>query len=131
MTERTVALRPLDGELAVCRLPADAAAPPIPDSAPLYSVTRTADELSIVCPAADAPSRAKVEGGWRALSVQGPLDFELTGILAALTQPLAAAGVPVFAISTYDTDYILVRYDDVDAAIDALRRVGHTVTRQT
>lgn len=127
MTVSTVALRPLEGELAICRLPADAPSPPVPASAALYSVTRTADELSIVCPVADAPRDATVEPGWRALSVEGPLDFALTGIMAALTQPLAAAGVPMFAISTYDTDYVLVRYHDFDAAIDALRGAGHTV----
>jgi hypothetical protein len=127
MTASTVALRTLDGELAICRLPADAPSPPVPVCAALYSITRTADELSIVCPVADAPPDATVEAGWRALRVQGPLDFALTGIMAALTQPLAVAGVPVFAVSTYDTDYVLVRDQDLNAAIDALRRAGHTV----
>jgi hypothetical protein len=127
MTAPTVAVRPLDGELAVCRLPADAASPPVPEYASLYSVTRTAEELSIVCPVADAPLGAKVEGGWRALCVQGPLDFGLTGILAALTTPLAAKGVAVFAVSTYDTDYLLVRDHQLDSALTVLRRAGHTV----
>ena len=80
----TVTLRVLDGELAVCRLPAAAPAPPIPAGAGLFSATRTRDELSIVCPRADAPPDAEVEPGWRALGVLGPLDFGLTGILAAL-----------------------------------------------
>ena len=121
-------VRTLGGELAVCRLPADAAAPPIPDRAALFSVTRTSEELSIVCPAADAPGDAQVESGWRALAVEGPLDFGLTGILASLAQPLAAAGIPIFALSTYDTDYVLVRAPALEAAVAALRDAGHTVT---
>jgi len=120
-------LRTLDGELVVCRLPADAAAPPIPDRAALFSVTRTSEELSIVCPAADAPPDAKVEPGWRALRVEGPLDFGLTGILASLAQPLADAGIPIYALSTYDTDYVLVRASALEAATVALRHAGHTV----
>jgi uncharacterized protein len=127
MTAPTVTLQVVDAELAICRLPCDAPSPPVPASAALYSVTRTADELSIVCPVADAPPDATVEAAWRALRVEGSLDFALTGIMAALAQPLAAAGVPVFAVSTYDTDYVLVRHHDVEAAIDALRRAGHTV----
>jgi uncharacterized protein len=126
VTTPTVTLRALDGELAVCRLPADAPAPPVLDAA-FYSITRTGDELSIVCPLADVPPGATVEGGWAALRVQGPLDFALTGILAALTQPLAAAGIPVFAVSTYDTDYVLVRDHDLATAIESLRHAGHTV----
>jgi uncharacterized protein len=120
-------LRTLDGELAVCRLPGDAAAPPMPARSALFSVTRTSEELSIVCPAADAPRDATVEPGWRALCVEGPLDFGLTGILASLAQPLADAGIPIYALSTYDTDYVLVRASALEAATVALRDAGHTV----
>lgn len=103
-----VRLRVLDGELAVCRLAADAQPPHIP-GAELFAVTRTRDELSVVCPVGDAPAGAAVERGWRALGVLGPLDFALTGVLAGIAVPLADAGVSIFAVSAYDTDYVLVR----------------------
>ncbi|MGI8778619.1 MAG: ACT domain-containing protein [Solirubrobacteraceae bacterium] len=124
-----VTLRVLGGELAVSRLPADAPWPELlTDTAGgLLSITRTAEELSIVCSASNAPPGATVERGWRALMVRGPLDFGLTGILASLAQPLAAAGIPIFAISTYDTDYVLVRGAALDAAVESLTGAGHHV----
>jgi uncharacterized protein len=120
-------LRVLDGELVVCRLPADAPAPEPSAGAALFAVTRTREELSVVCPPGDAPADATVERGWRALVVAGPLDFGLTGILASLASPLAAARVSIFALSTYDTDYVLVREQALAVAIDALRAAGHDV----
>ncbi|HEX6443559.1 MAG TPA: ACT domain-containing protein [Streptosporangiales bacterium] len=123
----TIRLRLLPGEFAVCRLPADTAVPGVPEAADLYALTRTRDELSVVCPAADAPEDAVVERGWRALGVLGPLDFALTGILAGITRPLAEAGVSVFAVSTYDTDYVLVRADALDVALEVLRGAGYEV----
>jgi hypothetical protein len=122
-----VKLRTLTGELAVCRLPVDAPVP-APSAGALWSVTRTADELSIVCPLADAPAGAEVERGWRALQVAGPLDFGLTGVLAAIAARLADADVSIFAVSTYDTDYVLVREAALPAAAEALRRAGHDVS---
>lgn len=124
----TIRLRALPGEYAVCRLPADAAVPGVPDAAELYALTRTRDELSVVCRFADAPQGALVERGWRALGVLGPLDFALTGILAGIARPLAEAGVSVFAVSTYDTDYVLVRADALDVALELLRDAGYEVT---
>jgi hypothetical protein len=121
-------LRVLAGELAVCRLPADAPAPAPPPEATLFSVTRTREELSVVCVPADAPPGARTKAGWRALQVAGPLDFALTGILAAIAAPLAQAGVSLFAVSTYDTDYVLVGDDALDAAVAALRAAGHDVS---
>jgi uncharacterized protein len=99
----------LDGLFAVCRLPADAPIPAWALTGTLSSVTRTPAELSIVCPQANVPPGTQSEGGWRCFRVRGPLSFAFTGILARLTAPLAAAGVPVFALSTFDTDYLLVR----------------------
>jgi uncharacterized protein len=121
-------LRVLAGELAVCRLPADAPAPATPPSATLFSITRTREELSVVCDAAQAPAGAQIQAGWRALQVAGPLDFALTGILASIAAPLALAGVSLFAVSTYDTDYVLVGEDALDAAVAALRDAGHEVS---
>jgi len=93
------------------------------------AIARTQDELSIVC--ADAkvstPPGLKCERPWRALKVKGPLDFALTGILARLAGTLAQAGIPIFAISTFDTDYLLVKGDTADAACASLRAAGYTV----
>ena len=119
-------LRLLPGELAVWKLPADAAPPPLPDGA-FGSLTRTAEELSGVSPAAEAPPGAAVEAGWRCLAVEGPLAFELTGVLASLAAPLADAGVPIFVISTHDTDYLLLKSRDLERARAALDRAGHRV----
>jgi hypothetical protein len=115
-------LRPLPDRYAICRLAADAAAP-----ASFFSITRTPDELSIVCIETQAPEGAKTESGWRALQVIGPLEFSLTGILAAIAAPLAAAGVSIFAISTFDTDYVLVKEENLAKAWAALRAAGHRV----
>jgi hypothetical protein len=117
-------LRLLQGRFAVCRLDAEAAVPTglLEVGHGFLSITRTADELSIVCPEALAPAGAKVQAGWRVFKVQGPLDFSLTGIIATLTAPLAEAKIGVFAIATYDTDYLLVQEKDLAAAKLALAR---------
>lgn len=127
MSARVMELRLLSGPLAVCRLPADAPVPTWASAGVLVSITRTADELSIVCAEDGVPDGVRTERGWRALRVAGPLDFALTGVLAALTVPLAEAGVSIFALSTYDTDYLLVHENDLPQAILALERAGHTV----
>lgn len=118
----------LPGELAVCRLPGEA---PSPDWAvgTLVSITRAPGELTVVCDATAVPPSVEKERGWRALAVRGPLDLSLTGVLASLAGPLADAGVPVFVISTYDTDYLLVRDADLERAVAALRAAGHQVAR--
>ena len=122
----TVDLRVLESELAVCRLEPGAAVPDA-GSAELWALTRTREETSVVCAVEDAPTNAKVEDGWMAFAVQGPLDFGLTGILAAIAAPLAEAEVPIFAISTYDTDYVLIKRTDEARALDALTSAGHRV----
>lgn len=95
----------------------------------LRAVTVTPAEISIVCPEEHTPEGARREDGWRALEVAGPLDFALTGILAALTVPLAEAAVSVFAVSTYDTDYLLVRAGELVEAVRVLEAAGHRVDR--
>jgi uncharacterized protein len=128
-----LALRVLPGELAVARLAADAPIPPwaslAPDApSPLRAVVRTAAELSIVCPDSDVPGDVRAERGWRALVVAGPLDLALTGILAGIAAALAGAGVAIFAVATYDTDYVLVRSPRLGDALGALRAAGYEVT---
>ncbi len=129
MTALALTVAVLPGSYAVCRLDPDG---PIPGWAlalrgPVASVTRTADELSIVSEEASVPTGVRQEAGWRALRVAAPHALELVGVLAALTGPLAAAGLPLFSISTFDTDYLLVRAADLDRAVVALTAAGHTV----
>lgn len=111
--------------LAVCRLGPETAVPAWALTGPFFSITRTAEELSIVCAEALAGEAAVVERGWRAFKVAGPLDFGLVGILADLAGVLAAAQVSLFAVSTFDTDYLLVKAGQLEAASAALRTAGH------
>lgn len=110
MSARTLTLHAT--RLAICRFEPDS---PLPswvfhDGATLWCVMRTPSEMSVVCADDDLPpSVTKVERGWRAFQLEGPIPFEETGVLASLVAPLAAAGVPVFALSTFDTDWLLVR----------------------
>ena len=113
--------------LAICRLEKDAAIPDWARTGSFVSITRTAEELSIVCPQIQVPAEVKREEGWRGIKVQGPLDFSLTGILASLTTPLAKGGISVFAISTYDTDYLLVKEENLEKTIEILVKKGHRV----
>lgn len=113
--------------LAVCRLAAEEPLPGWATQGPFFSVTRTPEELSVVCAWADVPEGVKREGPWACFKVEGPLDFALTGILASLTVPLANDGIPLFAFSTYDTDYLLVREDKRDAAAVSLLAAGFDV----
>lgn len=122
-----LSLRALEGQFSVCRVPAGSALPTPANGAALWSATVTGDEVSVVCADDSAPDGAAVEPGWRALAVSGPLAFELTGVLASLATPLADAGVPIFALSTYDTDYILVPAERLEVAAVALRDAGHEV----
>lgn len=113
--------------LAICRLDPAARLPAWIDASRFCAITRTEEELSIVCEQGLAPSDILCQRDWRGLKVAGPLDFALTGVLARLAAPLADAGIPVFAISTYDTDYLLVKADQLAAACETLRAAGCTV----
>jgi hypothetical protein len=117
----------LPGVFAVCRLAPEAAAPEWATAGPLTSITRTPEELSIVCLEAQVPAGVLGEKGWRCLKIEGPLPFSLTGVLASLVNPLSEAGISLFAFSTYDTDYVLVKETTLDHALQALTRAGHTV----
>lgn len=112
--------------LAVCRLPADAELP-LWIGGGFQSVTHTPDELSIVCREDYVPQEVQAEWGWRCLRVAGVLEFGLTSILASLTVPLAEAEISVFALSTFDTDYLLVKAERLEAAIRVLEAEGHHV----
>ncbi|HSI81175.1 MAG TPA: ACT domain-containing protein [Solirubrobacterales bacterium] len=117
----------LADQLAIWRVGPREPLPAEPKAASLWAVVRTADELSVVGPEGEVPEGVPVERGWRALMVAGPLNFELTGVLAALAASLAEAEISIFAISTYDTDYVLVREDRLDDALEALRAGGFEI----
>jgi hypothetical protein len=111
--------------LAVCRLAANADIPEWVEARKFHCVTRTADELSIVCIENNLPEDVIAERGWVALKLEGPFPFAMTGVLASFLQPLAQARVPIFAISTFDTDYVLLKQQDMERALAALRAAGH------
>jgi hypothetical protein len=115
----------VDGRFAVCRLAPDAALPDWALTGVFTSITRTADELSVVCPAGNVPAEVKAEVAWVCFKLEGPFPFLQTGVLASFLDPLAKGGVPIFAISTYDTDYVLIKEDFAGKAVDALRAAGH------
>ena len=115
---------------AVCSLPADVPLPAWGATGPFVSITRTRDELSIVCPHRNVPDGIRVEIGWRCLKVEGPFDLENTiGVLAALAVPLAAANISIFVVSTYDTDHLLLKETRLAEAIEVLTQAGHQVRR--
>lgn len=121
----------LEERLAVCRLDAAAGVPAWATAASLFSVTRTPDELSVVCPEGLVPEGVRCEKGWRAFELGGPFEFSEVGILSAVATPLAEAGVGIFAVSTFDTDYVLVKEGWLDPATDALHARGHEVRDRT
>jgi len=136
MAAQKLTLTILSGRFAICRL---RPAAPIPDWATrgqIFSVTRTADELSITCEESVLPPTAtlvaslpefKVSKDWRALKFEGPFDFSEIGVLASVLAPLADAGIGIFAISTFDTDYLLVQESNFNRANETLAAHGHTI----
>jgi hypothetical protein len=119
-------LNTIAGTFAVARLAPDAPLPAWIRGA-FTSITRTADELSIVCDDDAVPIDVKAERGWRALRIEGPIPFEMVGVAAALLTPLAEARISIFLVSTFDTDYLLVKADVFARAVDVLREAGYEI----
>lgn len=115
------------GSYAICRLAPDAAPPAWAMKASHWSMTRTAEELSVVVPEHFAPGDVAASRGWRVIRFAGPMPLDQSGILASVTAPLAAARVSVFAMATYDTDYVLIPDAQRALALAALEAAGHTV----
>jgi hypothetical protein len=114
---------------SICRLERNAPIPEWALTGEFLSITRTTEELSVVCPQDQVPPGIQKQEGWKALQVKGPLDFSLTGVLASLTEPLAKEGISVFAISTYDTDYLLVKSEQLKKALRTLRGEGYAINK--
>ncbi len=121
----------MEGSFAICRLDKNA---PIPDWAfagEFFSVARTPDELSIVCPQTSVPEGADCETGWRCLKVESPFEFDLSGVISSIAAPLVEAGIGLFAVATQDSDYLMVKETDLEQTVLVLSRVGHRVDRQS
>ncbi len=127
MPRALLTLSVLPHRYAICRLDSGTAPPLWAMQGTFWSIIRTADETSIVCMESSVPSDILHEGGWRLLKCEGPLDFALTGIMASIAEPLADAGVSIFPLATYDTDYVLVKDTQLDSAARALIDYGHVV----
>jgi uncharacterized protein len=113
------------GSFAICRLAANAAVLEWALHGLFFSVTSTAEELSIVCSGAQVPAKIVHENGWACLKLHGPFPFSETGILASFVRPLSERSIPIFAVSTFDTDYVLVKQECVEKAVQALLEAGH------
>lgn len=122
-------LRLLNETFCIHSFPPETHVPPSVYSAPIYFISKTYDELSIVCPQRIHLSGSEFEQDWTCLEVLGPLGFSLTGILANISGVLATAKISIFAVSTFDTDYILVKQDSMDMAISALNDNGYQILR--
>ena len=125
---KKLTLSVLPDELAVWKLPPDAPFPSVGKSG-FWSVTRTSDELSVVSAPQLVLPDCPFEKGWRCIGVKGPLPFDLVGVLAALSVPLSKAGVGIFVVSTFDTDYLLVKDHQLELACAVLRQAGHAFDR--
>ncbi len=128
MTAHRLELLIMDDHLAVCKLDPAGDIPSWATQGGFFSITRTHDELSVVCPEASVPADVRAEDGWRCFRVAGSMDFSVVGVLASLTAPLAGANIGIFALSTFDTDYLLVKAHDLPEAIEALVACGHAVS---
>ena len=118
----------IDARLGICRLMPEQAVPRWAVEGDWWSITRTTDELSVVAPMTSIPASVPMTGPWRAFQVEGPLEHDLVGVLAGLAAPLAAGGISIFALSTFDTDYLLVSDERLEDATSALRLAGHLVS---
>jgi hypothetical protein len=127
---RHLELSLLEQRFAISRLAADASIPSWATGGSFFSVTRTRDELSIVCEADRVPAAGPSQPRWRAFKVHGPFALMEVGVLSALANPLANVNISLFVISTFDTDYLLVASETLSAAIETLEGAGHKIQRR-
>ncbi len=125
--DRKLKLFLLPEVLSICQLLPHTRIPDWAYGGSFFSVTRTTEELSVVCPQINVPEGITRNEGWRVLKVEGPLDLSATGILVKLITPLAKEGISVFAVSTYNTDYLLVKEQHLEKAMQILSRDGHQI----
>ena len=129
MPQLTLSILP--HQYAVCRLDPNGPIPPwtlLGDD--FVSLTRTRDELSVICMQENVPESAKAERGWYCVKVEGPFDFSVSGVNASLAVPLAEAKISTLAVATYETDYLLIQPKDLERAIQVLEKAGHHILRE-
>lgn len=124
-TRHKLKFRWLKEPYAIVRLAPDAAIPKWSSKGEFFSITRTADELSIVCAAENLPADVQSPHRWECFKLEGPFPFSETGVLVSFIDPLSNHGVPIFAVSTYDTDYILIQQEWIGWSLDVLQQAGH------
>ena len=127
MVEKILTIKLLKEKYGVCKLDKTELLPEWAKNSNFFSITRTSDELSVVCSEDNIPNDIKCEKDWRVLKIEGPLDFSIIGILSSISTILAQKGISIFAISTYDTDYILVQNKNINTAIDSLIKERYEV----
>jgi len=124
---KSVRLKPLAGSYAISRLAPSTQIPAWADGGGFVSISRSEDELSVVCQEDRVPSGVRTDGGWSAFKLEGPFAFDETGILLSVIEPLSANGIGIFAVSTFDTDYLLVKTADAPRARALLGAAGHSI----
>lgn len=127
MMETIITMQLLNDKFAVCRLNKDESTPQWAYSSDFYSISKTSDELSIVCKQSDVPTDVTCEKEWRVLKILGPLDFSLIGILSKISRILADESIGIFVVSTFDTDYILVKNTNINKAVRALANENYKI----
>ena len=127
MQTKKLFLDVLPERFGICRFDPNAQVPKWAWTSAFFSVTRTLEEVSVVCQEESIPQGTLHEKGWRCLKVKGPIDFSETGILSSLAQPLARADISIFALSTYDTDYLFVREKDLPKTVEILTEEGFSI----
>lgn len=125
MERQKLKFRCLTGFFAIVRLAPDALVPAWANTGGFTSITRTTDELSVVCPIQSIPPEVHSSHRWICLKLEGPFPFSQTGVLLSFIEPLSANRVPIFAISTYDTDYVLIP-EEFASSLELLQQAGHT-----
>lgn len=133
MEQKKLILRVLESKFGILRLEKDSEVPSWIYKSDLFSITKTPEEMSIVCQENNIPENTpagiRVQRGWSCLKIKGPLDFGMTGILAGVSRILAENSISIFVISTYDTDYILVKETDLKKAVKTLQEEGHEIRK--
>ena len=114
-----------DGPYAIVRLAPGSAAPEWATKGEFTSISRSAEELSVVCPAGNLPHEVSTQHQWICLKLEGPFPFSMTGVLLSFIEPLSSRGIPIFAVSTFDTDYVLIQEEFMGAALSILDEAGH------
>jgi hypothetical protein len=125
MIRHELKFRWLQGPYAIVRLAPEAVVPEWASKGEFFSITRTAEELSIVCSAENLPTDVQSSHRWQCFKLEGPFPFSMTGVLLSFIEPLSSSGVPIFAISTYDTDYVFIQDEYVGMALTGLQEAGH------